>query len=164
MAARFDVPESPRVAMVRQRGSAHPAWDDSPVLPTIIWIENGAGFSTPYLVNRPQLWFASETRAVPGERSRLFGTNLFDGANNPMDVEIVRQRRVMAQLGRIDESSHATPSPQHFPEPRSIYRVTGAAGDGWGMKTDVGVRCVFRRTKMWPSIDNSPPSMLRFTS
>ncbi|TVS21137.1 MAG: hypothetical protein EA424_00440 [Planctomycetaceae bacterium] len=36
VAARFDVPESPRTAMVRQLGSTHPAWDDSPVLPTVI--------------------------------------------------------------------------------------------------------------------------------
>ncbi len=195
-AERLGDPGNPRVAMVRQLGSAHPAWDDSHILPTVIWIEHEAGYSAPYLVNGPQLWFASESAAVPGERLRLFGTNLFGGPNNPsqslialrnpdsgevfwgrqlrrynqehpnvrqheisfrlpaelppgnyevrvhhlaggphgwsngLTVEIVDRRSVVAQMGRGDESSHATPEERHFPEPPPVFRVTEAAGDG----------------------------------
>jgi hypothetical protein len=73
---------NPQVIMVRQAGRDAPSWQDDAV-PTILWAENEAGYSEPYLVNGPQLWFASEHTARPGERLRLFGINLFGGEHNP---------------------------------------------------------------------------------
>lgn len=50
----------PQVLMVLQAGSAHPAWDDNQVVPTLVWLEEAAHFSAPCRVNAPQLWFAAE--------------------------------------------------------------------------------------------------------
>jgi len=41
----------------------------------VLWVETGAGCSRPFAFNRPQVWLASEDRALPGQRVRLFGRN-----------------------------------------------------------------------------------------
>ncbi|MHC1766796.1 MAG: glycosyl hydrolase family 28-related protein [Verrucomicrobiia bacterium] len=194
---------SPQVAMVRQLGGAAPAWDDSHILPTVLWIENAAGFSQPYLVNAPELWFASEHTALPGETVRVFGINLHGGQNNPLrslialkprdggevrwghqlrrfnqehanvrqhemgfrlpsdlapgtydvrvhhlaggphgwsnplQIEVVGERGMSAQMGHGDQSSHATPSCSHLPKPPRIFRVKEAAADGITDDTEV---------------------------
>jgi hypothetical protein len=192
---------NPRVLMVRQAGKEAPSWQDDAV-PTVVWVENGAGFSEPYLVNAPQLWFASEHTVLPGERLRLFGINLFGAEHNPgrplialrhrdsgaihwgeplrlynqdhpnirqheisfrlpadlplggyqvwihnlsggdhgwstpVIFQVVSSRGLTAQLGRRDESSHATPVPKAGAESPRMFPVTDLKGDG---VTDVSI-------------------------
>ncbi|CAK4870505.1 unnamed protein product [Aphanomyces euteiches] len=46
------------------------------VVPTIAWVHTQKGYSKPYMLNKPELYFVSDADAIPGQRVRLFGRNL----------------------------------------------------------------------------------------
>ena len=147
-----------RVVMVRQAGSAHPAWDDSHVLPTLLWLERAGSFSAPYLVNGPQIWFASEHTTVPGERLRLFGINLLGGHHGPSRALIALRRTDSGavywgrQLRRYNQE-HANVRqheisfrlPEELSEGDYEVRVHPLAGGPYGWSHPIRCRVVARR-------------------
>ncbi|QJD84570.1 glycosyl hydrolase family 28-related protein [Cohnella herbarum] len=71
------------------------------VVPTIVWAKNSAGWSSPYLLNRPELYFASASAALPGERIRVFGRNLetkFEVAGPDYDYPVALKNRVTGKV------------------------------------------------------------------
>ena len=41
----------------------------------IMWLKNDAGFSAPFIANRPEIWNISEDEAAPGEHISVYGIN-----------------------------------------------------------------------------------------
>ncbi len=68
---------------------------------------------------------------VPAGEYQVWLHNLSGGIHgwsNPLSIEIAAQRDLIRQMGRIDESSNATPAVT-LPRPR-VFRVEDAAADG----------------------------------
>lgn len=63
----------PQVATVVLYGGGHPGGVKEPY---VIWAKNKDGFSEPYIINRPQLFFLERTCAAPGEELRVFGRDM----------------------------------------------------------------------------------------
>jgi hypothetical protein len=56
--------------------------------PAIAWLKSDSGFSDPYVFNQPELYFASHTKVLPGEKLRLFGRDL-TYLETPLDFPIM---------------------------------------------------------------------------
>jgi len=64
---------------------------------SVIWAENDAGRSRPFLANRPQIWVQSHRQAMPGERLQIFGRRLLPFRNRLPEL---------ALRGKADGSWH----------------------------------------------------------
>lgn len=42
---------------------------------SVMWLKNDAGFSAPYIVNRPEIWKISDTTTYPGGHISIYGPN-----------------------------------------------------------------------------------------
>lgn len=65
----------PHLLAAGQIGYPTIAWDPS-AIPTVIWVKTSAGFSAPYVMNTPELFFLEDSMVVPGQAIRAFGRDL----------------------------------------------------------------------------------------
>lgn len=144
--------DNPQVAMVCREASSEPARDGGEILPTVLWIGNDAGFSNPYMVNAPQLWFPSDLTVVPGQQMRLFGINLSGRGYNQTLIAMQNQENEKIYWGRLllrFNQEHANVR-QHelsfrIPDdiPNGIYSVRIYRFDGgpygWSNKLDIKI-------------------------
>lgn len=157
-AQRLGATGHPRVLMVRQAGSPHPAWDDSHIVPTVLWIEQQGIFSQPYLLNQPQLWFASEPWVVPGEQVRLFGNNLLGGQNNPSRSLIAlrneatgevywgrQHRRYNQEHANVRQHQLSFRLPDPLPPGNYSLRVHPLAGGPYGWSNPLSLEVIEQR-------------------
>lgn len=149
---------SHQVTMVRQMGSVHPAWDDSHLLPTVVWLEQAGCYSEPFLVNRPQIWFASEQSAVPGERIRLFGINFYGGHDSPsrpliaLTHDVSREvywgqplRRYNQEHANVRQHEISFRLPEELPPGNYEVRIHHLAGGVFGWSNRVSLSVVPQR-------------------
>lgn len=71
------------------------------VVPTIVWVKTAAGYSKPYMLNRPDIYFVSAAAALPGERVRAFGRNLetkFEVAGADYDLPVALRSKTTGKV------------------------------------------------------------------
>lgn len=143
---------SPQVAMVCRKASSAPANDDGAIMPTVLWIGNDSGFSSPYMVNAPQLWFSSDQIVVPGQQMRLFGINLSYTGNTPSLIALTHLGNGTIYWGQLlirfnQEHANVRQHEMSFRIPADIpygaysvrvYRFDGGPY-GWSNKLDVTI-------------------------
>ncbi|MDP2990534.1 MAG: hypothetical protein Q8O57_08225, partial [Kiritimatiellota bacterium] len=74
---------TPQVATVKALAGPGIGWEQG-YAPVAVWTRNADGFSRPFVINRPQMYFLEQATAAPGQRLRFFGRDLVaDYAPNP---------------------------------------------------------------------------------
>lgn len=99
-------------------------------VPTYVWVRTSAGWSKPYLLNKPELYFASSATALPGEKFRLFGRNLstkFEIAGPDYDYPIKLTNRktgkvywAQALMEEVQEQAYVKPYVMNAMLPKDI--------------------------------------------
>ncbi|MDP2990186.1 MAG: glycosyl hydrolase family 28-related protein, partial [Kiritimatiellota bacterium] len=78
---------TPQVATVKALAGSGIGWEQK-YAPVVVWTRNADGFSRPFVINRPQLYFLEQATAAPGQRLRFFGRDLVaDDAPNPSTIK-----------------------------------------------------------------------------
>ncbi|MBO9607045.1 MAG: hypothetical protein J7639_13885 [Paenibacillaceae bacterium] len=53
------------------------------VAPTVLWLKSASGWSAPYMFNKPDLYFSSYDKVLPGQEMSVFGIDLANADTNP---------------------------------------------------------------------------------
>ena len=134
----------PRVQFLTRGYLAATLPERAPDGPFLVWMKNAAGWSQPFVLNVPELWWCSDT-AVPGGTVRLFGRNL---ARRP---DFSRAFVYLTQPGKpgvwledatAGKYSVSCPIPSNLaPGEYEIWVHAGAGGDwGWSGPLKVQMR------------------------
>lgn len=123
--------------------------------PTALWVETDSQSSFGWVINRPQVWWLSTDRAVPGERVRGFGRNLYAGLPEKPPLIFIKRdgesgRRCQFTGGGIDgdvtdplsltyETSFVLP-PDTPPGQYKVWFHAGVGGKyGWSRPQEIEI-------------------------
>ena len=131
---------------------------------SVMWLKNEAGFSEPFIANRPEIWNRSAKTISPGERITFYGRSFgeaigFDDGTHFAKIGVVRSLKTgeFIRIEGLEDTCYASSLQQHITEYRipkdlpegdyEFYLYGGCGRYGWSEAVPLTVKNDFSLNK-----------------